>query len=231
MRFLRLFSAGLIFVAILLALVFVTSVPRDEIARLQIPGADTPTGDPNAPAATSTFTPTPEPDGIDTTAPAVISIELSQFAVDTTSSSQIITVSLHITDDLSGLRIAKFRFVPVADVTQFLDFAAYDSSRTDGDRRNGVYVTASILPKYSVHGRWYLQRVYVSDNAGNSIDSYALGPVEASAVADTVLPYFVNGEDSGTPTLTPIEPVSPPDSAAAIGTPWAEEMFIPAVDN
>lgn len=208
------------------------------IQTLQIPRADTPTGDPNAPTATPTHTPTPEPSGVDTTAPQILSIELQQSSVDTTASSQLITATVHITDDLSGLGRAVLRFVPASGGTQFVEIEITVDDRVSGDRRDGTYVAAGLLPKYSAHGRWYLSEATVADNANNIQYGYGfpdgrLGAPEP-VVGEEPL-YFVNGEDSGpivVPEATPPAPVEPgplPPAGGAADREEGNELRLPLV--
>lgn len=239
MRILRLLAASLVFVALLLFLVLGTSLQDSEVARLQVPAADTPTGVPTnpsenpvdtatpEPAATPTNTPTPEPTGIDTTAPRILSLDLESTEVDTTASSQALTITARITDDLSGLRLAVVRFVPAVGGTQYLDFQLRPDLRMSGDRRDGVYVAAAVLPKYAVHGRWILSEIALSDNANNSIA--ALGAIDGSGKAIAVeQPYFINGEDSGPPVEPPVDPPAPSEGGVtADATPWVNDIYMP----
>lgn len=207
------------------------------IQTLQVPAGDTPTGDPNAPAPAPTHTPTPEPTGVDTAAPQVLAIDLQQSKVDTTASSQLITVTAHITDDLSGLKRAVLRFVPAIGGTQFVEMEITVDDRVSGDRRDGVYVATGFLPKYSAHGRWYLSEVTLADNANNFQYGYGFPDGRYSAPESGVGKeplYFVNGEDSGpivVPEATPPAPVEPgplpPEGGAADD--GANELRLPMV--
>jgi len=237
----RLFFKLLIFVLVVLASVSAWVKYRQEltgtIQTLQVPAGDTPTGDPNAPAPTPTHTPTPEPTGVDTTAPQILSIDLHQSSVDTTASSQLITLTVHITDDLSGLQRATFRFVPAIGGTQYLDISITEDYRVSGDRRDGIYVAVGLLPKYSAHGRWYLSEATVADNANNIQYGYGF-PDGRNAEPEPVVGeeplYFVNGKDSGpivAPEATlpaPVEPGPlPPEGGVADDGAGGNELRLP----
>lgn len=240
----RPFFKVLILVVVCLASVSAWVKYRQELAgtiqTMQVPAGDTPTGDPNAPTATPTHTPTPEPTGVDTTAPQILSIELQQSKVDTTASSQMITATIHVTDDLSGLQRVTLRFVPDIGGTQYLDISITEDYRVNGDRRDGIYVMGVPLPKYSAHGRWYLSEVMISDNANNG--AYGSGYLDGGVTqpekvtAETQPLYFVNGKDSGPiaePEPTPpfeIGPM-PPDGGAATDENEVEEskVFLPGL--
>lgn len=238
MRILKLAGAALVLVAIVSIWIVGDRSRIGELQTLQGPAAETvespsastPPVDPNA---------TPEPTGIDTVAPQILSIDLAQSSVDTTASSQLLTATVHITDDLSGLQRALLRFVPAEGGTQVVEFEIVAGHRVSGDRRDGVYVVSAILPKYSVHGRWYLSQTTVTDNANNSDEGYLAGGggPEPLRVAGMEPIYFVNGEDNGAPpipiaTAVPvIEPSPPEGGAAADATPWANELRLPALGN
>lgn len=253
MRIMKLAGVALMFVAIISFFVFGDQLGESEIARLQAPAAETvetpgagktdePTATPThtptpTPTDTPTITPTPtntptpEPTGIDTVAPQILSIELAQSDVDTTATSQPVTITVRITDDLSGLQRALLRFEPASGGTQFVAIMIDAGHRVSGDRRDGVYAASALLPKYAVHGRWYLSEVAVIDNANNGEQSAwpVQGDVPAAAASAQLL-YFVNGEDDG--ALPPTATVEPePVPAEVEATPWANELMLPAVGN
>lgn len=215
------------------------------IQTLQIPAAETPTGDANA----TTNPPTPEPTGVDIAAPQIVAVDLVPAAVDTTAASQPLTMTVHITDDLSGLQRALLRFVPAQGGTQFIDFEITAGHRVRGDRRDGHYVTTALLPKYAAHGRWYLSEIMVTDNANNTNYGYSYGDdysggnpdkgvaeLVRGVVAEAL--YFVNGEDSGpivVPGPEPVETVPvepgplPPDGGPVHNedAPGPNQLFMP----
>ncbi|MBK8051100.1 MAG: hypothetical protein IPK16_30775 [Anaerolineales bacterium] len=107
------------------------------------------------------------------------------------------------------------RFVPASGGTQFVEFEITVDDRVSGDRRDGIYVAAGLLPKYSAHGRWYLSEATVADNANNIQYGYGFPDGRVGApepvVGEESL-YFVNGKDSGpivVPEATPPRSVEP----------------------
>jgi hypothetical protein len=254
MRILRTLVVVL-FVMAALSLWFARDELRNGLTRQgELPAPDTL----QAPSGPTDPKSTPEPDGIDITPPQIFAITVVPEQIDTTASKQLITITLHITDDLSGLLAAKLHFAPTFGGTQYLDFAVDSSAIISGDGRNGIYQTSAFLPKYSAHGRWYLSNVYMSDNANNSSESFgAIGgrPIGDGGVTDGGIvqpqpaqvftdetPYFINGEDSGPPIeplpveITPDGPPEPgplpPDGdAAAEVTPSPNKMYMPTLSE
>lgn len=184
------------------------------------------------PARTSTPTPTitptftPDPDGIDYTLPQLQSVEFEVVEVNTTSSSQVLTLTAHITDDLSGLQRAQLRFQPGPGGTQYLDFFIDSSKRISGDRNDGIYLTTATLPKYAQHGRWILIGMFLADQANNNCTSSifdASGPDYDNCLFVSDYSYFVNGTDSGLPIVT--EPID-----GELGpTPRLNQLYMPAL--
>lgn len=190
--------------------------------------------------ATATATFTPEPDGVDNSAPQLLSIEFESTEVNTTSSSQTLTLTAHIIDDLSGLKYAQLRFQPRGS-TQYFDFFVSSDLRIAGDRRDGLYRTSAILPKYAAHGRWSLMIVALNDQVNNSC-AFSLFYYDTEAyqrcIAVEGIPYFINGQDDedGFPIVTePITadpmPIPIPETRRQIATstPQPNTIYLPAL--
>jgi 5-hydroxyisourate hydrolase-like protein (transthyretin family) len=106
---------------------------------------------------------------VDNQPPQLVSATVTPSQVDTSASAQTVTLSLHITDDLSGF----------ADGTTFsLEFTSasgahqlsstYDSStRSDGTAQDGTYAVSINVPRYSEQGVWTLSTLEMGDAAGN----------------------------------------------------------------
>ena len=110
----------------------------------------------------------------DATPPSILSFDFNPKAINTATSSQEITFTAHLTDDLSGIgkredgswitSSATFRS-PSEKQTAYVDILGQDPiSGTDLD---GVYVTKMTLPKYSEQGTWKLVSIEFSDRIGN----------------------------------------------------------------
>lgn len=108
----------------------------------------------------------------DVTPPALVSISVFPDHIWTNSSSQFVTITVGITDDLSGFASMGIRFVPEVGTTQMVDANFRDSDRISGDANDGIYATTIELPQYAAEGSWNIAWVYGSDNVGNSIDYY-----------------------------------------------------------
>ena len=102
----------------------------------------------------------------DTTPPTIASFDFNPKAVDTSTSSQEITVTARLTDDLSGFSQGYFRFQSPSKVQ---DIGAWFSSyeRTSGSELDGTYERKITLPQYSEPGTWRLSSIELRDNAGN----------------------------------------------------------------
>lgn len=90
--------------------------------------------------------------------------------IDTSSGPQTITVTVHVTDDLSGVEWVSIGFgkegttqnigidiVPGGDRTELLE----------GNNRDGYYRKTMTLPQYSAYGTWEMTTVVLVDNVGN----------------------------------------------------------------
>ena len=134
----------------------------------------------------------------DTSAPNVVSFDFTPKAVNTDASSQEITFTARLTDDLSG----------VSDNTQATfespsgnqEATAFGFKLVSGNALDGIYQYVLTLPKYSEKGIWKLQFFLVSDKVGNrkqlsKSDMIALGfPTEfnVGSEGDTSAPNVVS---------------------------------------
>jgi len=102
----------------------------------------------------------------DTEPPDVLSFDFDPKAVDTSASSQEITVTTRLTDDLSGFSSATVRFESPSD-SQSASVSLSSLDRISGDELNGVYEDKMTLPQYSEPGTWKLDYISFRDNVGN----------------------------------------------------------------
>lgn len=102
--------------------------------------------------------------------PEITSFDFNPKEIDAWNSSQEITVTADITDDLSGFKSSEIRFYsPSGD--QYADgeitswelppLTSLDSGRV------GSYDTKMIIPQYSEKGTWELSFLTLADRAGN----------------------------------------------------------------
>jgi len=167
----------------------------------------------------------------DTEPPHLVSIQVDPSFVDTSLSAQAITVTMHITDNLSGFAASDFSFAKLSSsgMPEGTYLILRGSELISGTITNGVFRTNeySQLPQYSVQGRWYLQAFGLYDKTGNSCvwaspEGSRKDP-ECAPAGD--LPYFVNGVDSGPPaTATPTLTLTPDPNLAATQTAISKQI-------
>jgi hypothetical protein len=111
-----------------------------------------------------------ESDG-DITPPLLVSVMAPSWQIDTSQAAQTITLTLHITDDLSGFQIVQINYVHVD---------GYNATRvcfasTDLDISTDVTIECPVsFPRYSAEGRWLAEAVYLTDRVGNQSGRHAL---------------------------------------------------------
>ncbi|HPR65622.1 MAG TPA: SdrD B-like domain-containing protein, partial [Methanothrix sp.] len=98
--------------------------------------------------------------------PDVLSFDFDPKAVDTSTSSQEITATAHLTDDLSGFSSASVWFESPSD-GQSVGVSLSSNDRISGDELDGVYVDTMTLPQYSEPGTWKLDYISLTDSVGN----------------------------------------------------------------
>ena len=108
----------------------------------------------------------------DTQPPEVVSFDFDPKAVDTSTSSQEITFTARLTDDLSGISVSEFmcssgvRFIsPSGNQHSSTGFCNWD--RVSGNELDGTYVSVMTLPQYSEAGTWQLRELWLADTVGN----------------------------------------------------------------
>ena len=141
----------------------------------------------------------------DTTPPQLVSLDFTPKSVDVTSAAQVVTLTMHVTDDISGLNQINVSFAPPH--TQVIEvFANPATARTSGTANDGVYRVDITIPKGSEAGTWEL-RNFLRDQAGN-FASYPYSPTPFPPGTPSQL-TVINGAPTPTPTPTPI-PTPPP---------------------
>jgi hypothetical protein len=136
----------------------------------------------------------------DVTAPGVTDLIFTPPVVDSAQEDQLITVTLRITDDLSGVESAHVLLAPdLLPTGQQRLVSITASDRIAGNELDGVYRTTLVLPRYSAGGRWSIQRIEASDRIGNYADYYppaicgSYGP-SGKCIDPSNMASFVNGE-------------------------------------
>jgi serine protease len=115
----------------------------------------------------------------DVTPPTLVQVHFAPAQIDTSTGPQTITVTVHIIDDLSGLKWAALYFRKPGTTQQVhieyqptympSEFAGY---RLSGDDLDGWYTNTLTLPQYAAFGTWEMNSIYLEDNVGNSKSAF-----------------------------------------------------------
>jgi hypothetical protein len=138
----------------------------------------------------------------DTTPPSVVSLDFNPKSVDVTTSAQNVTVTMHVTDDLSGTAFITATFTSPS-YAQYQYAGVY---RSAGTALDGTFTGTVTIPKFSESGTWSLSSVYLGDNAGNTINLSQANlqtagfptSLSVTSVQDTAAPQV-----NGTPVFSP----------------------------
>jgi len=87
----------------------------------------------------------------DTTPPTLVGLNVSPITIDVTSSSQSVTVTANITDDLSGFRHLYVVFLSPSEKQQRYRYI-YASEHPSEDPTDGIFSGAIDFPVYSEEG-------------------------------------------------------------------------------
>ena len=150
----------------------------------------------------------------DITAPVIVDIAFEPNRIDTSEGPATITVTVHVTDDLSGVaHVGLFFRKPETTQRAQVEFRHDQgwSEIIEGDALDGVHLATMTLPRYAAEGWWEMYSATVSDNVGNRMDFWS-----ESDEWPFQEPYgfWVGGEATPTPTATPtieLSPTSPPN--------------------
>ena len=103
----------------------------------------------------------------DTTPPEILSFDIEPGIIWTGDADQYVTVTLHVTDDLSGFAHAGFSFGPMGSGRDFGVGVSSPDALVSGDALDGVYADANRLKRYSQTGWWQLTDMWLYDEVGN----------------------------------------------------------------
>ena len=139
----------------------------------------------------------------DAAAPVLADFDISPAEVNTSAGPQIVTVTAHITDDVSGFTSTYFQLAPPSGNRSL--YVNLDSSkRTSGTPQDGIYTVPLTLPRYSEQGAWRLgtggmsSGFSLSDAAGNYRSVY---PGDLTAAGFPIGFTQTGPGDSAAPTL------------------------------
>ena len=110
----------------------------------------------------------------DVTPPSLVSFNFSPTTVDISLQDQLVTVTLAITDDLSGFSGGQVCLRSLSG-----DPVVYGAiERISGNELNGIYQSLITIPRFSKTGTWYFYYVRVYDFANNGYDYFTPELVE-----------------------------------------------------
>jgi hypothetical protein len=150
----------------------------------------------------------------DITPPSLVSVSFAPAQVDTSNGPATITITAHVTDDLSGVEDVTLYFRSLESVQHFvLDFDV-KKERKSGDAQDGFYVATVTLPQYAAYGDWKMTTFGLTDSAGN----YATG----------IRSFFPDPESHWLPQYDSIRFHNGPVIAPLLS---ANHLFLPALAN
>ena len=137
----------------------------------------------------------------DTTPPTLVGFSFAPTSVNVTSGPQNVVVSLHVTDDLSGVLSSK-AYVSVSfqcPSGHELQGPAYGSSLPGSTPLNATFQATITIPEFSESGNWTVAGVQLSDAVGNTVN------LNTAALSSMFFPTVLNVTsvpDTTPPTLT-----------------------------
>src|SRR3989442_8093300 len=153
----------------------------------------------------------------DTQPPRLTALTLDPGSVNVTNSSQIVTLQLHLLDDLSGIDGTSANRVGVtltsASGNQVVSGLSQPQS---GVILDGVFQVPVTIPRYAEPGLWRITSVRLRDNGGNSLflDNATLA---AAGQANTIL--GPDAKPGNAPPLLQSGSFSPPPEGGSPSTP------------
>lgn len=154
----------------------------------------------------------------DTAGPQITSFSLAPAAVDVRTTPATITATAQITDDLSGLNVARVFYRSPSGI-QGHTFVFGSHNRTSGDGLNGTYLASVSVDTQQESGLWKVSGATTTDAVGNS-RSYSEAETRASGAADFTV---TSNRDATKPAVTAVRwSPSPLDVSGADGMPVFE---------
>lgn len=123
----------------------------------------------------------------DAAAPQLLALSIAPTALDTRAQAQTVTVTVHLTDDLSG--IGRWGFFTVnGPSTTDPPLRIVELTQVSGDAQDGIYTFTIDVPQYADFGTWHLTGLWFWDNADHRVSF-----TEAKLAALGFPTTFVNG--------------------------------------
>lgn len=141
--------------------------------------------------------------------------------IDTSKGPATITVTVHVTDDLSGVEsVALFFRRPGTTQRAQVEFHSHGMAWSElvaGDALDGHHRATMTLPQYSAYGEWEMWLVVMVDNVGNRVDLWKPEPDGEQIVTESTWPSIFNGFTFAVGTAD--NDVPPPVQRAAVYLP------------
>src|SRR5437867_4984709 len=135
----------------------------------------------------------------DTQPPRLISLTLDLGNVEVTNVNQIVTLQLHLQDDLSGIDSTSANRVGVTLTSASGNQVVSGLSQTQGGViLDGVFQVPVTIPRYAEPGLWRITSVRLRDNAGNSVS------LDNAALVAAGLVNMVQVQDANPDTAPPV---------------------------
>ncbi len=99
--------------------------------------------------------------------PTLVSLTFTPRSVNTADTGQMITVTLHITDELSGFKQVYLDGYAERAPQQEYSLVLTETHRISGTALDGIYQTSFTLPPYSAEGFWVARWIAVKDQLDN----------------------------------------------------------------
>src|SRR5687768_29502 len=104
----------------------------------------------------------------DTAAPALAEFDFNPKTIDVGAGPQTVTITLRITDDLSGFEFGNFLLLSPSG--QQVSSGGYNAQhRVSGNSLDGVYQASAVIPQFSEAGTWRVIQVFLRDQVGNTV--------------------------------------------------------------
>jgi len=136
--------------------------------------------------------------GSDVTPPEISNFSFTPSTIDTTNSSQTVTVTIRATDAERGVSSVSVRFRSLTG-NHFVNVFMDSRHLISGDSKDGVYSGVAIFPQYSKAGTWNVFEIDASD--GINYKFFYSSDLAALGFA-TELQVISNDEDTTPPEIS-----------------------------
>lgn len=133
--------------------------------------------------------------GNDSTPPEINEFSFTPLIINTTNTSQTVTVTIRAIDAVKGVGLISVRFKSLTGSQSQVVFIEMDSRhRISGDSKDGVYRTAVIFPQYSKAGTWQVYEIEVYSATDNWRKTFSVSDLIARGFV-TELQVISDNED------------------------------------